>query len=158
MTEPVQVRDATRGDAEAIAQMSARFHAFHDLPGGVSAEIIRRDAFGDPAWFELLVAEQAASTIGYALFHKSYETGQAMRGLYLSDLWVEPDARRCGVGRALMTALGRRARVCGAEFVWLVVQPWNAEGLHFYERCGAGGADVKARAILVSTLLGDKGG
>ena len=149
----VTVRDAEPEDAEAVAAMAARFHAFHGAPGGMTASIISENAFGSQRWFEIVLAEKADRALGYALFHNSFETGHAMRGLYLSDLWVEPDARRMGVGASLLHAVAERGRLRGAGFIWLVVQGWNAEAQAFYAAHHAGGDDVKARALMIEELL-----
>lgn len=153
MKAALQVRKARPEDADALEQMAARFHAFHSAPGGLTADIIRRDGFGPERWFDVLIAELGGEPAGYALFHKSYETGHAAPGLYLSDLWVEPDARRCGIGSALLYAVAQAGRACGAHFIWLVVQDFNTDALAYYEWLGAGGDTVEARALMIGDLL-----
>ncbi len=153
MTRPINVRPARLEDADPIASMAAAFHAFHGAPGGFTADVIRRDGFGDRPWFDILIAEQGREAVGYALFHKSYETGHAAPGLYLADLWVEPDARRTGVGAALLRAVAKAGEACGAHFIWLVVQSFNQEALTYYEKLGAGGDRVEARALMIPDLL-----
>ena len=147
------VRPARPGDAGAVAEMAARFHALHGAPGGFSADIIRRDGFGERPWFDILLAERAGGPCGYALFHDSYETGHAAPGLYLADLWVDEAARGSGVATALLRGVAQAGRDRGAVFIWLVVQPWNAEALNFYAAREAGGESVEARALTVEALL-----
>jgi ribosomal protein S18 acetylase RimI-like enzyme len=153
MTGALQVRAAEPDDAEVVARMAAKFHAFHKAPGGLSADIIRKDGFGPERWFDIVIAELGGEPAGYALFHKSYETGHAAPGFYLSDLWVEPDARRCGIGSALLRAVAQAGQACGAHFIWLVVQNFNTEALAYYEGLGAGGDTVEARALMIGDLL-----
>ncbi len=153
MTSPLQVRPAQETDAQAIAEMAARFHAFHGEPGGFTAEIIRRDGFGASRWFECLIAERDGQPVGYALYHKSYETGHAVPGLYLADLWVEEAARKLGVGSALLKAVAEAGNACGAQFIWLVVQSFNKAAQDYYAYLGAGGDTVEARALMIGDLL-----
>jgi len=133
--------------------MARRFHDLHGAAGGFTADVIARDGFGPEPWFSLRIAELSGEPAGYALFHRSYETGHALAGLYLADLWVEPEARGRGAGRALLRAVAEAAEACGARFVWLVVQPWNAAALGWYAGLGASGETVEARAVMVDALL-----
>lgn len=149
----IEVRPARRSDAAELARMAAAMHAFHGDPGGLTAEIIEADGFGERAWFTALIAERNGEAAGYALFHPSYDSGHAARGLYLCDLWVEPAHRRVRAGEALLEAVAKAGAAQGAVFIWLAVQPWNAEALAFYQSLGAAGETVEARAIMIDTLL-----
>jgi len=152
MSPGVSIRPAARGDAPALARLARAFHDFHGEPGGFDAETILRDGFEAPGWIDLILAERAGEIIGYAAFHNSYETGHAARGLYLSDLWVEPAARGCGAGRALIDAAAEIARARGAIFIWLVSQSWNVDAHAFYKRLGASDHPVHAHALVISGL------
>ena len=153
MSAHVTLRLAKPEDAGAISEMAAQFHAFHGAPGGFTAEVIARDGFGPDRWFDILIAEATGRPAGYALFHKSYETGHAAPGLYLADLWVEEPMRRAGVGSALLRGVAEAGERCGARFIWLVVQTFNTDALAYYEKLGAGGDTVQARALMISDLL-----
>jgi GNAT superfamily N-acetyltransferase len=74
---------------------------------------------------------------GFALFFHSFSTFLARPGLYLEDLFVLPEHRGLGIGRALLTHLARLAveRGCG-RLEWSVLD-WNQEAISFYERLGA---------------------
>ena len=93
-----------------------------------------------------LLAELAGAPVGFALFFQSYSTFLARPGLYLEDLFVEPDARGRGVGVALMSALARIAveRDYG-RFEWSVLD-WNKPSLEFYARARRRAADRVDRA------------
>ena len=153
MKSGIQVRAARMEDAEALEPMAAAFHAYHGAPGGFTADIIRRDGFGADRWFDILIAEKGDEAVGYALFHNSYETGHAAPGLYLADLWVEPGWRRSGAGSALLRGVARAGQARGAHFIWLVVQGFNTDALAYYEKLGAGGDTVEARALMIADLL-----
>lgn len=144
----LHVRDAVPGDAEDIARMAAALHTFHSDPGGFTPEIILRDGFGPNRWFDILVGEVHGKVAGYALYHRSYETGHAARGLYLADLWVDESARRQGLARALIEALKARALEAGGTYVWLVSQPFNEAARRFYAALGATGEPVHAHALI----------
>ena len=85
----------------------------------------------------LLLAEVDGHVQGFALFFHNYSTFLAQRGLYLEDLFVRPEARGRGVGKALLKALAELAvqRGCG-RFEWSVLD-WNQSAIDFYEAMGA---------------------
>lgn len=139
---PVAIRAATIEDAEAIGAMAADFAAYlralgDPTPFAFDAARYRRDGFGaDPA-FAGLVGELDGRLAGYLLYHPGYDVDRAMRLLYIVDLWVRPEQRRRGIGRALMEAAAVRARASGArEMIWSVYAA-NALAARFYERLGA---------------------
>ena len=127
------IRLAAAADAEALAALAAEFHAAHGDPTGhLTPEAIRRDGFGEEPEFRVLVAEDAAVLVGYALFYDAYEPSYAARGVYMADLYVRPSARRCGLGRRLIAAVAEDARRHGRTYVWWVAQAVNVEAQAFY--------------------------
>lgn len=132
------VRPATPADAAVIADLANALDADH---GGVmpfTAEIVLRDGFGDRPRFSVLLAEAAdGGVIGYALFCDTYNSYLAAPGLWLMDLYVAPQGRGSGAGRALMAALAREAQACGAASLWLPVRDDNVRAVAFYERLGS---------------------
>jgi GNAT superfamily N-acetyltransferase len=140
------VRACTSGDAAAVAALSAEFAAYlralgDPAPGAVTAEAYLRDGFGERPAFEGLLAEADGRAVGYLLHHPGYDTDRGGRVLHVADLYVSSDARRLGVGNALMHAA---AEVCrgfgGRAVVWAVYGP-NAAARGFYESLGAGYSD-----------------
>jgi GNAT superfamily N-acetyltransferase len=103
----------------------------------VSPETLRPHLFGERPVAEALVAEQGGRVVAFALFFTNFSTFLARPGLYLEDLFVEPDARGAGIGQALLTRLAQLAasRGCG-RFEWSVLD-WNVDAIRFYERMGA---------------------
>ena len=142
------VRRATPAEAEAVADLVRRHNAEQDEPTEhFTAESLIRDGFGDDATLTALVAEQDERLVGFALLHVAYEVPWAARGLYLTDLFVLPEARRQGVGRALVAACARESRDQGRSYVWWVSKPWNEQARAFYEALGAITAPVNAHAL-----------
>jgi ribosomal protein S18 acetylase RimI-like enzyme len=101
------------------------------------AEVFLRDGFGPNPAFAGLVADQAGEAAGYLLYYFGYDVDRAARVMFIADLWVDPKARRAGIGRALMQAAAARARDRGAaELIWAVFAP-NRLAVAFYESLGA---------------------
>jgi len=103
----------------------------------VTPQTLRPHLFGDKPVVEALVAEADARVVGFALFFTNFSTFLAQPGLYLEDLYVRSDQRGRGIGKALLSRVGRIAgeRDCG-RFEWSVLD-WNESAIRFYEKMGA---------------------
>jgi len=138
----ITIRPATAYDAVEIGQLAEQF-AVHLRSLGdptdfkFDADTYLRDGFGPNPAFAGLVAEADGWVVGYLLYHFGYDTDRAIRLMYVVDLYVREDARRQGVGTALMR---EAARICqeagGRTLVWAVYAP-NKLAARFYERLGA---------------------
>ena len=93
--------------------------------------------FGPHHYAETLIAEEGGAPVGFALFFHNFSTFLAQPGIYLEDLFVVPERRGGGIGRALLKELARLAveRECG-RLEWSVLD-WNRDAIGFYERLGA---------------------
>ena len=80
---------------------------------GMTSRAFLRDGFGPDPAFSGIIAERDGGAVGYLLYHFGYDSDQAMRILHIVDLWVDPAARRGGVGRALMGEAAARCRAKG---------------------------------------------
>ena len=98
---------------------------------------IHHSLFGPRPYAEVILAREDSDTVGYALFFHNYSTFRGKPGIYLEDLFVLPERRGHGYGRALLVALARIAveRGC-ARYEWSVLD-WNAQAIGFYRRMGA---------------------
>ena len=98
---------------------------------------LRATLFGIERGPEVLIARVDGTPAGFALFFHNYSTFLARRGLYLEDLFVKPEYRGHGIGRALLERLAQIAveRDCG-RFEWSVLD-WNAPAIGFYKKLGA---------------------
>ena len=116
----------------ALADYEKLSHLFE----GSEAELTNH-LFGEHPSCELLIAETDSGQAGYALFFTSYSTFLTRPGLFLEDLFVVPEARARGFGRALLVELSRiaLARGCG-RLEWSVLD-WNTRAIAFYDSLGA---------------------
>ncbi len=146
------IRAARRSDVPALFALVgelARYEKLeHERVG--SQERLEEHLFGARPFCEALVAvdaspvdataspgEDAGRVVGFALFFHNYSTFLTQPGIYLEDLFVLPDERRYGHGRALLQAVARLAveRGCG-RFEWAVLH-WNEPAIRFYQSLGA---------------------
>jgi GNAT superfamily N-acetyltransferase len=133
------IRFCSPHDVPTILHFIRALARYEKLESQVVADEAKLHAtlFGARPAAEVLLAELAGKPIGFALFFASYSTFLAQPGLYLEDLFVEPEARGRGVGIALMSALARITRDRGwGRFEWAVLD-WNKPSLDFYAALGA---------------------
>ncbi|MCG8467064.1 MAG: GNAT family N-acetyltransferase [Gemmatimonadetes bacterium] len=131
----VTIRDAAEADAVAIAEMVVALNRGLGWETCTfDAATFRRDGVGSERWFDTFVAEADGDLVGYAMFHRSYDTEHASRGSYLTDLYVIPRARGTGAGRRLLSAVAARTRDWGGDVVWWVTTEDNEIGKRFYRR------------------------
>jgi diamine N-acetyltransferase len=132
-----RIRRAGPGDGAAIAAMCARLSAHQgDIGSRFTAEHFRSEGFGTDRRFAAVVAEQGGEPVGYALFYPEYNTDLMQRSTYLVDLYVEPAARRAGLGRALMAATAKVAETDGATMLSWSVKRANTSARAFYRGIG----------------------
>jgi GNAT superfamily N-acetyltransferase len=133
------IRSAQAKDIEAIFELILGLAKYEQLIDKVtgSPELLRSHLFGDKPYAEAIVAELEDRVIGYALFFHTYSTFLTQPGLYLEDVFVSPEYRRQGVGKALMTSVAKMAfdRGCG-RLEWSVLE-WNQNAIEFYQSLGA---------------------
>ncbi len=135
----VEIRFAVRTDVGAIAELIRALSRYEKLEHEVTMTEDRlTDAlFGKRPYAETLIAEEDGHAVGFALFFHTFSTFLAQPGIYLEDLFVVPENRGGGVGRAMLERLARIAveRDCG-RLEWAVLN-WNRDAIRFYERLGA---------------------
>jgi GNAT superfamily N-acetyltransferase len=135
----VQIRPATPDDVGTvlllIKQLAEYERAAEHVRG--TAELLTDGLFGPQANAEAVVAELDARPVGFAVFFHTFSTWECRRGLWLEDLFVLPEHRRAGVGRALLSHLAAIALERGcARFEWAALE-WNTPALEFYAALGA---------------------
>ena len=135
----VRIRPGELGDVPVIAELIRALARFEKLEHEVvmTEEKLTDSLFGERPYAETLIAEDDGEPVGFALFFHNYSTFLAQPGIYLEDLFVKPEHRGGGVGRALLERLAQLAvdRGCG-RLEWAVLD-WNVDAIRFYERLGA---------------------
>jgi GNAT superfamily N-acetyltransferase len=135
----VSVRRATPGDVPEILRMIRALATYEREPHAVAAteESLRAILFGaDPQVFAH-IAELDGRAVGIAVWFLNFSTWTGRHGIYLEDLFVDPDVRRGGVARALFVALAREAQARGCARIDWAVLDWNELAMDFYRRIGA---------------------
>lgn len=132
------VRAARRDDLPRIWEMVLALATYERLRHEVigSAERLGEHLFGPRPCIECLVAESQGALVGYALFYPTYSSFQTAPMLWLEDLYVEPERRGGGVGRALLAALARTALARGCARIGWIVLDWNQPSIEFYRKIG----------------------
>jgi GNAT superfamily N-acetyltransferase len=135
----LSLRLAEPADVHVIAELIRGLARFEKLESEVTLtdELLHAGLFGARPYAEAVLAEDDGSPVGFALFFHNFSTFLARPGIYLEDLFVLPEHRGHGIGRALLAHLARLAvdRGCG-RLEWAVLD-WNSEAIGFYERLGA---------------------
>jgi GNAT superfamily N-acetyltransferase len=135
----LHVAPADEDDVPLLLRFIRALAVYEKLEHEVVAteEVLRRTLFGGRRYAEALIARFHDEPVGFALFFHNYSTFVGKPGLYLEDLFVEPDHRGKGVGKALLKRLAGIAleRDCG-RLEWAVLD-WNAPSIAFYRSLGA---------------------
>jgi GNAT superfamily N-acetyltransferase len=136
MTSTV-IREAVESDAGTIMRLIAELAEFERLAHEVRATEadILRDGFGPQRYFECLLAEVDGEAAGFALFFHDYSTFEGRPGIYLEDLYVDPDQRGRGLGRRLIARLAALAVARNCRRLDLSVLHWNP-AREIYSRLG----------------------
>ena len=141
--ERVRLRVAVPADVPAIFALIRALAEYENLTHELRAsdEALREHLFGERRFAEALLAEIDGAAVGYALFFHTYSTFLTKPSIWLEDIFVLPEHRRAGVGRALLARLAELAveRGCG-RLEWAVLD-WNQPALAFYRGIGAGPVD-----------------
>ena len=133
------LRPATPDDCASLVRLISALAEYEKLTHLVrtTPEALATMLFGPRPYCEAVLAEVDGRAVGFALFFHNFSTFLCKPGLYLEDLFVEPEYRGLGIGKALLIHLARLAqeRDCG-RFEWSVLD-WNAPSIAFYEAMGA---------------------
>jgi GNAT superfamily N-acetyltransferase len=136
---PFSIRPARPDDCATIASLIRELAAYERLEDQAKAtpEDLRKNLFGPRPYAEALIAEVAGEAAGFALFFHNFSTFRGQPGIYLEDVFVRPEARGRGIGRALLAQIAKVAvdRGCG-RLEWSVLD-WNAPAIRFYRSLDA---------------------
>jgi GNAT superfamily N-acetyltransferase len=134
------LRPATPADLDTIIELVHALAAYEREPEAVQLDRddFRRNLFGDHSFAEVILAEtERGESAGFALFFHNFSTWTGKPGIWLEDLFVRPEFRGGGYGKALLVELARLAvdRGCG-RLEWSVLD-WNEPSIDFYKALGA---------------------
>ncbi|MEU2654392.1 GNAT family N-acetyltransferase [Streptomyces sp. NPDC007325] len=134
------IRIATPADVPVIHTLIRELAEYEKALDEVRAteEQLREALFGErPAAFAHLAEDGSGEPVGFALWFLSFSTWRGVHGIHLEDLYVRPEARGGGHGKALLTELARICAERGYERLEWSVLNWNRPSIDFYESLGA---------------------
>jgi GNAT superfamily N-acetyltransferase len=149
------IRPATLTDAPLLLTLIRELAEYERLGHEVrvTEDASARDAFGAAPKFRAVIAEWEGQTAGYAVFFEFYSTFQGRAGLFLEDIFVRPEFRKNGIGKALLSHVAgiawREEYFC---MRWEVLD-WNTPAIDFYRRFGAVYMDEWKAACLIGDAL-----
>ena len=139
MIAPLVIRGARPGDEDGIVSCLREFAEFEKLTHTfrLTPEIVARDFMGKTKRVECDVAECGGDLAGLIVWFRTYVTFRAAPIIFLEDLFVRPQFRKRGIGRAFLRRLAQIARAEGVVRIDWAVLDWNADAIAFYESIGA---------------------
>lgn len=161
----LNLRPATAADVSQILGFIRDLATYEREPDAVvttEADLLR-DGFGPNKRFDCIIAElttaETTTAAGFALYFYNYSTWHGHTGIYLEDLYVSPEHRGKGVGKALLTRVAAIAVAEGCpRFEWSVLD-WNTPSIDFYQQLGAvmksewKGMQVSGEALVALSAL-----
>lgn len=148
------IRAATIADSALIRQLIWELADFEKEPDEVrtTEADIARDGFGANPQFRTLIAEWDGQPAGLALFFSYYSTWRGA-GLYLEDLYIRPEFRGRGIGRALFARVARAAQQENRSFIKWAVLDWNQPAIEMYTALGGDFLDSWREVMLSGDSL-----
>jgi len=138
-SEKIKIRSAEIEDSKIILKLIKELSVYEKLSHTVvnNEELVKENLFGKKKYAEALIAEYENQPVGFALFFHNYSTFVGKPGIYLEDLFVQPEMRGKGIGKKLFLELIKIAkeRNCG-RVEWSVLN-WNTPAIDFYKSMGA---------------------
>ena len=139
METKIFIRSATENDVPVIFALIKELAEFEKLADQIktSEDELRNTLFGKDRFVEILLAEFEQKVVGQALFFKNFSTFLGKPGIYLEDLYVKPDMRGKGIGKALLDKIISIAKERNYGRVEWSVLDWNEPAIDFYKKIGA---------------------
>lgn len=133
------IRPATRADIPQILTFIRALAAYEREPQAVKATEagLERDGFGPNPFYFCLIAERDGRPAGFALYFFNYSTWVGRPGIYIEDLFVEPELRGLGIGKSLLERVAAIAVEKGCLRLQWAVLDWNSPAIEFYSAMGA---------------------
>ena len=142
-TENFAIRPATVADVPVILELIRALATYERAPNDVTAteKGLTEVLFGEKPAAEVLLAFENETAVGFAVFFHNFSTWLGRPGLYLEDLFVRPEDRGKGYGRALLIHLAKIARDRGCGRMEWAVLDWNEPAIQFYRKLGGKAMD-----------------
>jgi GNAT superfamily N-acetyltransferase len=139
MSKDFKIRPARSGDVPIILELIRDLATYERAPNEVVAteELLVDVLFGERPAAEVLLAFEGELPVGFAVYFYNFSTWLGRPGLYLEDLFVKPEKRGKGYGRALLVELAKIARDRGCGRMEWAVLDWNEPAIKFYRSLGA---------------------
>ncbi len=133
------LRDATPADCNDIARLVRALAEYEKLAAEAQASgaDFHAQLFGPHPAAHAMVAESKGRIVGIAIWFYNFSTFVCRRGLYVEDVFVEPEHHGAGIGRAFFRALAQRAKQDGCQRMEWSVLDWNEPAIAFYSAMGA---------------------
>lgn len=133
------IRNAVETDAPEILALIRALAAYERAPDAVKATEadLREHGFGPDPYFQCLIAEEDGKAAGFALYFFDYSTWMGRPGIYLEDIFVYPEFRGRGIGKALLQRVAAVAVEKGCTRLKWEVLDWNTPAIEFYSAMGA---------------------
>jgi len=135
----MEIRQATEADVPLTLRFIRDLAIYEKLEHKVVATEagLRQTLFANPRFAEVVFAVEDGVEAGFALFFHNYSTFLGAPGIYLEDLFVKPEFRGRGLGKALLAHLAKLAKERGCGRVEWAVLDWNTPSINFYKSLGA---------------------
>jgi GNAT superfamily N-acetyltransferase len=138
VSDELKIRAVTEEDVETLFGLILELAAYEKLSDEVSgdAEVLARSLFVERT-AEALLAEVGGEAVGYAILCGTFSSFECRGGIWIEDIFVRPESRRAGIGRALFERVAALAVERGFPRVEWAALNWNELALGFYDRLGA---------------------
>jgi len=139
MDNKIFIRNASENDVPTIFALIKELAEFEKLADQIKTteDELRKTLFGKDRFVEILLAEHEGIIVGQALFFKNFSTFLGKPGIYLEDLYVKPEMRGKGIGKALLYKIISIAKERNYGRVEWSVLDWNEPAIDFYQKIGA---------------------
>lgn len=139
MEENIKIRFADESDIPVILKLIKELSVYEKLSHEFknTQELANKYLFGEKRFAEVLIAEYENKPVGFALFFNNYSTFVGKPGIYLEDLFVQPEMRGKGIGKKLLLEIVKLAKERNYGRVEWSVLNWNTPAIYFYKKLGA---------------------
>lgn len=156
MNPQLIIRTAQKEDAALVLSFIKKIAEYEKMSDQVVATVETLEEFVfDRNAAQVFLAEYEGEPVGFALFFENFSTFIGRTGLYLEDLFVDPDKRGLGIGKALFQAVAAEAERRGCQRMEWTCLDWNTPSINFYRRMGAISMDEWTTYRLAGSAIGE---